>query len=84
MAEIPNADDMVVVARYSEPPEAQLAQSVLEGSGIDSFLSGEEANSLLPATSGARLLVRRGDEEAAKSLLNELPEASLADDGNDL
>jgi hypothetical protein len=78
-------DEMVVVARYSDPAEAQLAKSVLEGAGVDSFLSGEEANSLIPAALGARLQVRRGDEATAKTLLNDVPKgASLADDGNDL
>lgn len=90
-------DDFVTVASYSEVGEASLAQSVLDGAGIDSFLSGEEANILLPM-SGARLQVRLSDAAAARELLNNRPVlvedgvatgetshgASLADNGDDL
>ncbi len=93
-------DDYVTVASYSEIGEASLAQSVLDGSGIDSFMSGEEANILLPM-SGARLQVRLADLETARELLNTIPAgglqdsdtmtgpntpraASLADNGDDL
>ena len=91
-------DDFVTVASYSEVGEAALAQSVLDGGGIDSFLSGEEANILLPM-SGARLQVRLSDVETARELLNTVPTlqdedgivsgsspvgAALADNGDDL
>lgn len=93
-------DDYVTVASYSEIGEAAMAQSVLDGSGINSFLSGEEANILLPM-SGARLQVSVADAEAARELLNTVPAgglqdsettsgantphgASLADNGDDL
>src|ERR1700712_986882 len=65
-------DDFVTVASYSEVGEAALAQSVLDGAGVDSFLSGEEANILLPM-SGARLQVRLSDLETARELLNTVP-----------
>lgn len=91
-------DDIVTVASYSEVGEAALAQSVLDGAGIDSFLSGEEANILLPV-SGARLQVRLSDADAAREVLNTVPVtedadgtvsgssragASLADNGDEL
>ncbi len=91
-------DDYVTVASYSEVGEAALAQSVLDGAGVDSFLSGEEANILLPM-SGARLQVRVSDAETARELLNTVPTlqdgdgtvsgatpegAALADNGDDL
>ncbi len=91
-------DDYVTVASYSEVGEAALAQSVLDGAGIDSFLSGEEANILLPV-SGARLQVRMQDVETARELLNNTPvvmtedgvaeganphDAPLADNGDEL
>ena len=65
-------EDFVTVASYSEVGEASVAQSVLDGAGIDSFLSGEEANILLPV-SGARLQVRAEDAETARELLNNVP-----------
>ncbi len=91
-------DDYVTVASYSEVGEAALAQSVLDGAGIDSFLSGEEANILLPM-SGARLQVRLSDAQTAREVLNTVPVtegaegtmsgssragAALADNGDDL
>ena len=91
-------DDFVTIASYSEVGEAALAQSVLDGAGIDSFMSGEEANILLPM-SGARLQVRISDVETARELLNTVPTlqdedgnvsgsttegAALADNGDDL
>jgi hypothetical protein len=91
-------DDFVTVASYSEVGEAALAQSVLDGAGVDSFLSGEEANILLPM-SGARLQVKVSDVETARELLNTVPTvtdadgvdsgssrvgAALADNGDDL
>ncbi len=91
-------DDFVTVASYSEGGEAALAQSVLDGAGIDSFLSGEEANILLPV-SGARLQVRLSDVDTARELLNTVPTlqdeegtvsgstvegAALADNGDEL
>lgn len=91
-------DDYVTVASYSEIGEAALAQSVLDGAGLDSFMSGEEANILLPM-SGARLQVRLSDLETARELLNTIPVsededgtvsgssrkgAALADNGDDL
>ncbi|WP_263411263.1 putative signal transducing protein [Terriglobus tenax] len=83
-----NPDDLVTVARFSNPAEADLAQGILESAGIEFFLSGEEASHLIPASFGSRLQVRRADEEAAKELLNNPPApaegATLADDGNDL
>lgn len=79
-------DALVTVASYSGPAAAQLALSVLQDAGIDAFLSGEEANSLIPQALGARLMVRPADEQAAIELLNnDLDgDAPLADDGNDL
>ena len=91
-------DDFVTVASYSEGGEAALAQSVLDGAGVDSFLSGEEANILMPM-SGARLQVRLSDVETARELLNTVPTlqddegtvsgstaegAALADNGDEL
>lgn len=83
--DVTNAEDIVTVANFSEPADAHLALSVLQGSGIHAFLSGEESNSLLPTALGARLQVLRKDEAIARALLTETaPEASLTDDGNNL
>ena len=38
---------MVTVARFLEPVNAQMAKGMLEAAGIECFLQGEQANSLL-------------------------------------
>ncbi len=64
-----NADDMVSIARFMEPFQAQMAKGVLDSAGIESFLMGENANNLLAFAFRARLQVRRQDEAAARELL---------------
>lgn len=83
-----NPEDLITIARFSNPAEADLAQGILDSAGIEFVVSGEEASHLLPGGLGARLQVRRADEATAKELLNNPPElaegATLTDDGNDL
>jgi hypothetical protein len=61
---------LVTVATFPEPAEASIARSVLEAAGIPVFLSGENANSLLPVAFESQLQVRSEDESAARALLN--------------
>jgi Putative prokaryotic signal transducing protein len=64
--------DLVTIAKFLEPVNAQLAKGVLESAGIESFLQGENANSMMAFAFRARLQVERRDEEAARALLAEL------------
>jgi hypothetical protein len=61
---------LVTIATFPEPAEANMARSVLEGAGIEVFLSGEIANSLIPVAFESQLQVRAEDESAARALLN--------------
>jgi len=61
---------LVTIATFPEPAEASIARSVLESAGIEVFLSGETANSLLPVAFASQLQVRGEDESAARALLN--------------
>lgn len=61
--------EMVTIARFLEPVNAQMAKGVLESAGIESFLQGENANSMMAFAFRARLQVRRKDEAAARELL---------------
>lgn len=67
----PNADPdkFVSVGKFLEPTNAQMAKGMLEAAGIECFLQGENANSLLALAFRARLLVHKQDEEAARELL---------------
>jgi hypothetical protein len=76
---IQDPDKFVTVGKYLEAVDAQMAKGLLESSGIECFLQGENANSLLGAAFRARLLVHRQDEEVARQLLN-TPDDDIPDD----
>jgi hypothetical protein len=66
---IVDPDKFVTVGKFLEPANAQMAKGMLESAGIECFLQGENANSLLALAFRARLLVHEQDEEAARQLL---------------
>jgi Putative prokaryotic signal transducing protein len=63
-------DELVTVATFPEPIEAAVARSALEAAGIDVYLRGETANSMVPVAFTAQLQVRAEDEQAARALLD--------------
>ncbi len=75
---IQDSDKFVTVGKYVESVDAQMAKGLLESAGIECFLQGENANSLLGAAFRARLLVHKQDEETARQLLG-----STGDEFND-
>jgi hypothetical protein len=83
---IEDPDKFVTVGKFLEPSKAQMAKGALESAGIECFLQGENANSLLALAFRARLLVHQQDEEVAREILggdgDELSAAELADDGD--
>jgi hypothetical protein len=66
---LPDPENLITVGKYLEPLDAQMEKSVLESAGIECFLQGENANSLLGAAFRARLLVHKKDEQAARDVL---------------
>jgi len=81
-------DQFVTVGKFIEAVEAQMAKGLLESAGIECFLHGENANSLLGAAFRARLQVHKHDEEVARQILgaaNDEPGAaeSGAGEGDD-
>lgn len=62
--------ELVTVATFPEPIEASVARSALEAAGIEVYLRGETANSMVPVAFTAQLQVRAEDEEAARELLD--------------
>jgi Putative prokaryotic signal transducing protein len=62
-------DKFVTVGKFLEPANAQMAKGMLESAGIECFLQGENANSLLALAFRARLLVHKQDEAVARELL---------------
>jgi hypothetical protein len=77
-------DKFVTVGKFLEPSNAQMAKGALESAGIECFLQGENANSLLALAFRARLLVHQQDEAAAREILggdgDELTPTEMTDD----
>jgi putative signal transducing protein len=67
----------VMVGRYLFLPDAQIAKSILDSAGVDSFLADENLVRMdwlySNLIGGIKLLVRAEDAEAAKKLLEESP-----------
>lgn len=72
-----NPDRMVMVGRFLDSAEAQMARGMLESSGIECFLQGENANALVPLAFRVRLEVRAADEAEARALLAEVAHEDL-------
>jgi translation elongation factor EF-1beta len=68
-------DELVTIAVFPEPSEANLARSELEAAGIPVFLQGETANSLIPVAFVSQLQVYPRDEAEARKLLEAMEEA---------
>ena len=62
-------DRLVMVGRFLDPSEAQMAKGMLESAGVECFLQGENANAIVPLAFRVRLSVRSSDEETARVLL---------------
>jgi hypothetical protein len=63
---------VVEVGAYATRTDAELAQSVLSAAGIPSVIAADDAGGAYPfdLSGGARVLVDRGDADAAASLLS--------------
>jgi hypothetical protein len=68
-------DDLVTIATFPEPMEANMARSALEAAGIPVFIVGETANSLIPVAFESQLQVQAKDEAAARSVLDAMNDA---------
>jgi len=79
-----DGEDLVSVGKYLEPVDAQMEKGLLEAAGIECFLQGENANSLLGAAFRARLLVHKKDEETAREVLAHPEENPAGDEGEEL
>jgi hypothetical protein len=67
--------EYVTIATFPEPMEASMARMALESAGIDVYLQGETANSLIPVAFMSQLQVRPQDEAAARRVLDAFEEA---------
>lgn len=67
--------ELVTIATFPEPMEANMARSALEATGIDVFVVGETANSMIPVAFMSQLQVRFEDQAAARSVLDAMHNA---------
>ena len=67
-------EEVVTVASFSEPLEAEMARGRLESAGIQVFLSGENARIMEPGLGPLRLQVEAKDEADARAILNDAGE----------
>ncbi len=70
---------LVLVGRFLDPAEAQMAKGMLESEGIECFLVGANANAMMPLAFRVRLQVLARDEAAARLLLEEAELAPTLD-----
>jgi Putative prokaryotic signal transducing protein len=61
--------DVVTVAHFTEPLEAEMARLRLQSAGIETFLSGENARIMEPGLGPLQLQVSTEDEEDARAVL---------------
>ncbi len=66
-------DDLVVLATFPNHIEADLAQSALSASEIESFIHADDAGGAQPGLwlgEGVQLLVRTADVELARAIIS--------------
>lgn len=63
--------DLVTVARFNEPLEAEMAKLRLESAGITVFLSGENARIMEPGLGPLEMQVSAEDEDDARAILDD-------------
>jgi hypothetical protein len=61
--------DVVTIASFTEPLEAEMAKLRLESAGIEVFLSGENARILEPGLGPLQMQVKAEDEADARAIL---------------
>jgi Putative prokaryotic signal transducing protein len=61
--------DVVTIAHFTEPLEAEMARLRLQSAGIETFLSGENARILEPGLGPLELQVSAEDEADARAVL---------------
>lgn len=64
-------EEVVTVAKFNEPLEAEMAKLRLESAGIETFLSGENARILEPGLGPLQLQVRASDRTDAIAILED-------------
>ena len=75
------APNLVVASMFRSIADAQVAQGLLDGAGIESMVSTDDVGGMYPGVGGAVLMVRPEDVETATEVLSSLQERDA--DGED-
>jgi len=78
-----SSSEFVTVAKFLDPAEAQMAAGALESEGIECFLQGENANTIVPMVFRTKLVVNGSDEAAAREILDAAEAMEPATEGDD-
>lgn len=81
--DVESSERYVTVAKFLQPVNAQMAKGMLESAGIECFLQGENANNLLSLAFRARLQVHAKDEHAARELLADTGDETVAEEAEE-
>ncbi|HEX4006592.1 MAG TPA: DUF2007 domain-containing protein [Acidobacteriaceae bacterium] len=76
--------DVVTIASFTEPMEAEMARLRLESAGIEVFLSGENARIMEPGLGPLQMQVSSDDEADARAILADPGADPLPGDDPDL
>ncbi len=72
------SDELVTIATFPEPMEANMARSALEAAGIPVFLRGEMANSMVPVAFASEIQVKATDVAEARKLLESMDDTPVS------
>ena len=64
-------EEVVTVANFTEPMEAEMVRLRLESAGIETFLSGENARIMEPGLGPLQLQVKAEDASDARAILTD-------------
>lgn len=65
------ASDLVAVATFPSPAQAQVAKGMLDQAGIESMIRTDDIGGMYPGIAGTQLLVRAEDADKAREALQD-------------
>lgn len=63
------ASELVAVATFRLPAEAEIAKGMLDQAGIESMIRTDDIGGMYPGIAGTQLLVRAEDADSAREAL---------------
>ncbi|HZU10949.1 MAG TPA: DUF2007 domain-containing protein [Pseudacidobacterium sp.] len=73
-------EEVVTIATFTEPLEAEMVRLRLESAGIETFLAGENARIMEPGLGPLQLQVKAADEDDARAILADRGDENSGDE----